>query len=98
MTSQSAIAIFQNLTSAGQAFEKNEAGAREALIDHSRALIAALEIPSEFMQRTFWAEVTMILSFFPQTVAVLLLIMHHHSSPLRPLSFALAWMSDYSSI
>ena len=97
MTSQSAITIFQDLTSAGEAFEKNEAGAREALIDHSRALIAALEIPSEFMQCTFWAEVTMIF-FFLQTVAVLLLIMHHHSSPLRPLSFALAWMSSYSSI
>lgn len=64
MTSQSAIAIFQNLTSAGEAFSKSEAGAREALIDHSRALIAALEIPSEFMQRTLWAEVTIIFLFF----------------------------------
>lgn len=62
MTSPAAITILQNLSSAAKEYEHNEAGAREALVDHSRALIAALEIPSEFMQRTLWAEVSSILS------------------------------------
>lgn len=48
--------ILNSLALAQKAFENNEAGAREALIDHSRALVSALEIPSEFIQRTFWAE------------------------------------------
>lgn len=61
MAPQSALEIYQDLTTAGKAFEKNEAGAREALIEHSRALIASLEIPSEFLQRTFWAEVSLSL-------------------------------------
>lgn len=41
--------ILESLASAGKAFDINEAGAREALIEHSRALIGALEIPSEFV-------------------------------------------------
>jgi hypothetical protein len=52
--------ILEGLATAGKAFEKNEAGSREALIDYSRALIAALEIPSEFIQRSFWAEVSLM--------------------------------------
>lgn len=57
MVSTPASSILEDLATAGKAFEKNEAGSREALIDHSRALVAALEIPSEFIQRSFWAEV-----------------------------------------
>lgn len=57
MTSPSVSAILDGIASSREAFDKNEAGSREALIDQSRALIAALEIPSEFVQRTFWAEV-----------------------------------------
>lgn len=49
--------ILEGLATGGKAFEKNEAGSREALIDHSRALVAALEIPSEFIQSSIWAEV-----------------------------------------
>jgi hypothetical protein len=49
--------ILEKFASAHSAFDKNEPGSREALIEHSRALIASLEIPSEFLQRTFWAEV-----------------------------------------
>ncbi|KAJ5182715.1 O-methyltransferase [Penicillium capsulatum] len=56
MTSPAALATLQRLSTAAQGYEQNEAGAREALIEHSRALIADLEIPSEFLQRTFWAE------------------------------------------
>ncbi|KAJ5653210.1 O-methyltransferase [Penicillium lividum] len=54
--SQSVSAILDAISSARIAFDQKKAGSRECLIDHSRALIAALEIPSEFIQRTFWAE------------------------------------------
>jgi hypothetical protein len=49
-------AILEGLAATGKAFESNEAGSREALIDLGRALVTQLEIPSEFLQRTFWAE------------------------------------------
>lgn len=62
MASKSATSILQELTLAAKEFEKNEIGAREALIDQSRALISALEIPSEFIQHTFWAQVSLIQS------------------------------------
>lgn len=51
--------IIENLVAAGKAYENNEPGAREALIDNSRALVTSLEIPSEFLQRVFWAEVSL---------------------------------------
>ena len=57
MTSPSVSAILDGIATSRAAFDKNEAGSREALINQNRALIAALEIPSEFVQRTFWAEV-----------------------------------------
>ncbi|KAJ5414032.1 hypothetical protein N7509_000659 [Penicillium cosmopolitanum] len=44
--------ILDQIAAARVAFDKNEAGSREALIDHSRALIASLEIPSEFPAQT----------------------------------------------
>ena len=50
--------ILDGISSARKAFENNEAGSREALIDYSRSLITSLEIPSDFIQRTFWAEVS----------------------------------------
>ncbi|KAL4819588.1 S-adenosyl-L-methionine-dependent methyltransferase [Aspergillus spinulosporus] len=49
-------AIIESLKAAGKAYEQNEAGSRETLIDLGRALVTRLEIPSEFLQRTFWAE------------------------------------------
>lgn len=58
MASPSVSAILDGIANSRTSFDKNEAGSREALIDQSRALIAALEIPSEFIQRTFWAEVS----------------------------------------
>lgn len=57
MASAQASTILDQLAEAGKAFKQDEPGSREALIAHSRALVAALEIPSEFIQRTFWAEV-----------------------------------------
>ncbi|KAF1814599.1 putative hydroxyindole O-methyltransferase [Eremomyces bilateralis CBS 781.70] len=59
MASPPVAAILESLATAGKAFDKNEAGSREALIENSRALVAALEIPSEFIQRSFWAEPAM---------------------------------------
>ena len=57
MVFQSPEKILDHIVATRAAFDKKEAGSREALIDYSRALIASLEIPSEFVQRTFWAEV-----------------------------------------
>lgn len=63
MANPSVSAILDGIASVRKAFDNNEAGSREALIDNSRALIAALEIPSEFVQRTFWAEVSTPFTF-----------------------------------
>ncbi|KAI9375457.1 putative O-methyltransferase [Aspergillus egyptiacus] len=54
--SSSVSSILEQLARAGKAFDNNEAGSRESLIDLGRALVTQLEIPSEFVQRTFWAE------------------------------------------
>ncbi|KAJ5162628.1 Winged helix-turn-helix transcription repressor DNA-binding [Penicillium coprophilum] len=48
--------ILKQLACAGDAFKENEPGSREELIAQSRALIAALELPSEFILQTLWAE------------------------------------------
>ena len=70
MVSQTPSEILDGIAAARVAFENNEAGSREALIDYSRALISSLEIPSEFVQRTFWAEVwtitTLATHFYPR--------------------------------
>ncbi|KAJ5737056.1 uncharacterized protein N7483_002181 [Penicillium malachiteum] len=56
MATQTPSDILDGIATARVAFDNNEPGSREALIDYGRALIASLEIPSEFIQRTFWAE------------------------------------------
>lgn len=84
MTSSSVSSILESLATAGKAFEKNEAGAREALIENSRALVAALETPSEFIQHSFWAEV----SFMREYLLVTILLTMHNSRPCPP-TFAL---------
>lgn len=50
--------ILERIAAAGKSYEDDERGSREALIDLGRDLVAALEIPSEFLQRSFWAEVS----------------------------------------
>jgi hypothetical protein len=50
--------IVERVAAAGKAYNGNELGSREALIELGRDLVAALEIPSEFIQRSFWAEVS----------------------------------------
>ncbi|KAI1259429.1 putative hydroxyindole O-methyltransferase [Xylariaceae sp. FL1019] len=48
--------ILHSIAEAGKGYGEAEAGSREELIDLSHRLIAALELPSEFLQRSFWAE------------------------------------------
>lgn len=50
--------ILSRIAAAGKAFEGDELGSREALVELGRDLVATLEIPSEFLQRSFWAEVS----------------------------------------
>lgn len=50
--------ILERIAAAGKSYEGDEGGSRETLIDLGRDLVAALEIPSEFLQRSFWAEVS----------------------------------------
>jgi hypothetical protein len=52
------LSILERVAAAGKAYEGNELGSRENLIELGRDLVAALEIPSEFIQRSFWAEVS----------------------------------------
>jgi len=49
--------ILERVAAAGRAYEAEQIGSRESLIELGRDLVAALEIPSEFLQRSFWAEV-----------------------------------------
>jgi len=51
-------AILERIAAAGKAYEGDELGSRESLIELGRDLVASLEIPSEFLQRSFWAEVS----------------------------------------
>jgi hypothetical protein len=57
MASSTVSSILEDIASAGKAYGNGTIGSRESLIDLSQALVAALEIPSEFIQRSFWAEV-----------------------------------------
>ncbi|KFY33493.1 hypothetical protein V494_07590 [Pseudogymnoascus sp. VKM F-4513 (FW-928)] len=59
MASTSVSSILEGIAAAGKAFGEDEAGSRETLIEYGRSLVAALEIPSEFIQRSFWAEPAM---------------------------------------
>lgn len=54
--------IISDIVSAGKKYESNEPGAREDLVSLGQALSMALEIPSEFVQRSMWAEVSETLS------------------------------------
>jgi hypothetical protein len=54
--------ILESIAAARKAYESDQLGSRESLIELGRDLIAALEIPSEFLQRSFWAEVSTFIS------------------------------------
>lgn len=56
-----AASILSQIPDIGQSYLKNEPGARESLIDISQALLAALELPSEFIQRVGRTEVRILI-------------------------------------
>lgn len=60
MANSDVTSILDKIATVGKAYEKNEAGSRDTLVELSLALLGKLEIPSEFLQRTFWAEVRII--------------------------------------
>jgi hypothetical protein len=66
MANSSVSSIIERIAAAGRAYEKDELGSSESLIDLSQELVAALEIPSEFIQRSFWAEVGSVIFWFSQ--------------------------------
>ena len=51
------VPILTAISSAGDSLSQNEPGAREKLLALSYSLSAALELPSEAIQRIGWAEV-----------------------------------------
>lgn len=59
MASIPVTSILEGIAAAGKAYSQADPGARENLVELSHTLIAALEIPSEFVQRSFWAEVSL---------------------------------------
>lgn len=59
-TSAATEAILAQLQIAGSAYADKKPGAREQLLGLSNALTAALELPSETLQRVGWAEVSVL--------------------------------------
>lgn len=55
--SKTLLDILESIAAAGKAYQREDIGSLESLIGLGRDLVATLEIPSEFLQRTFWAEV-----------------------------------------
>jgi hypothetical protein len=51
--------ILERIAAAGEDYDDRQPGSRETLIELGRDMVAALEVPSEFIQRSFWAEVSM---------------------------------------
>lgn len=58
MSSPPVSSLIERIVAAGKALEGGETGARESLVALNHALIAQLEMPCEFLQRTFWGEVS----------------------------------------
>ncbi|EMD60793.1 hypothetical protein COCSADRAFT_344834 [Bipolaris sorokiniana ND90Pr] len=48
--------ILERIVAAGKDYQREDIGLREDLIELGRDLLAALEIPSEFLRRSFWSE------------------------------------------
>lgn len=57
-TSPSVQDLLAQLQTAGSAYAEQKPGARELLLSLSNTLTAALELPSETIQRIGWAEVS----------------------------------------
>ncbi|KUI53281.1 Demethylsterigmatocystin 6-O-methyltransferase [Cytospora mali] len=56
MGNTSIASLIEDIVLAGKGYDNNAPGSRESLLDLSHALVAALELPSEFVQRSMWAE------------------------------------------
>ncbi|KAM0816103.1 putative O-methyltransferase domain-containing protein [Seiridium cardinale] len=50
------LTLLDNIVALKKQYESSEAGSRDTLLELTLALLGKLEIPSEFLQRTFWAE------------------------------------------
>lgn len=59
--------ILSSISSAGASFAKQDAGAREQLLAHAYKLAAAVETPSEAIQRIGWAEVGSVIILLTHT-------------------------------
>ena len=57
----SASELLAKISASAEAFARDESGARETLLLLSHQLTAALETPSEAIQRIGWAEVSLSL-------------------------------------
>lgn len=82
------LSILESIAAAGKAYESEQLGSRESLIELGRDLIAALEIPSEFLQRSFWAEVrTVVSGFRPRLYTLLSTFYSQHCQRTAKLPF-----------
>ncbi len=50
--------LLEDIAEAGQSYHRNQLGARERLLSLAYSLAAAVELPSETIQRIGWAEVS----------------------------------------
>lgn len=62
-SNQDATHILRAIADSTEAVARKEPGAREAMLELSHQLTAALETPSETIQRIGWAEVCKVPSF-----------------------------------
>lgn len=75
MANTSVTSLIEDIVRAGKAHDNNAPGSRETLVDLGHSLVAALEIPSEFVQRSMWAEVSKLLFLRSHWVHVLIKIL-----------------------
>jgi len=50
--------LLEDISDVGKSYSQNEPGAREKLLSLAYSLAAAMELPSETIQRISWAEVS----------------------------------------
>lgn len=55
--SKDVLSLLDSIATLRTSYENDEPGSRDSLLEQTLALLGKLEIPSEFLQRTFWAEV-----------------------------------------
>jgi hypothetical protein len=55
--SKDVLSLLDSIANVRTAYENDAPGSRDSLLELTLGLLGKLEIPSEFLQRTFWAEV-----------------------------------------